>query len=161
MKKIYLRNVDKFFTISAQDFKVVKKYRWHDKRGYVNTTVGKKGLLVHRLILKAVKGQEVDHRDGNPHNNTRRNLRLVTRSQNQMNKIVKNNKLGFKGVVLRRWGKWERYVAAIQVNKKKIQIGYFKTLEEASSAYRKAAKKYFKQFDVHNRLQCNIKTTSR
>ena len=57
-------------------------------------------LPMHRAIIGAVKGEKVDHRDGNGLNNRRRNLRIATSSQNAANARVKPGRL--KGVYLQR-----------------------------------------------------------
>lgn len=104
---------------------------------------------LHRVIMARVLGrpllrsEEVDHEDGNGLNNKRDNLRIATRMQNSANKGAQhNNKLGVKGVSERRGG----YVAVISVNKKRIHLGDYKTIEEAKQAYDEAAKKYFGDF---------------
>jgi len=73
------------------------------------------------------------------------NYRLATRSENYANKrAYKNNKSGFKGVsFFKSRGKW---IAQIQVNKKKINLGYYATPEQAHVAYVAAATKYFGEF---------------
>jgi hypothetical protein len=57
----------------------------------------RKHWILSRLILNAKKGQFVDHRNRNVLDNTRQNLRIVTRSQNQLNRRP-NIKTGFYGV---------------------------------------------------------------
>ncbi len=38
------------------------------------------------LLGKRVKGKDVDHKDGNPRNNSRGNLRLLSKSRNRSKK---------------------------------------------------------------------------
>lgn len=52
-------------------------------------------------------------------------------------------KSGTKGVQIRKDGKSIRYRAIINVNKKKIDLGTYKTLEEAVSARKAAEEKYY------------------
>ncbi len=52
-----------------------------------------------RYIFKAKKGQLVDHRNRNPLDNRRENLRIATHRQNILNRILKN-RLGYIGVDL-------------------------------------------------------------
>ena len=73
--------------------------------GYPIIVRGKKLPLRHimlsRFIIDAKKGQIVDHRNRNPQDNRRSNLRIVTGRQNSLNKRCKNE-TGFVGVCIRR-----------------------------------------------------------
>lgn len=94
----------------------------------------------HRLILilfngPIPEGLDVDHIDGNGLNNRLANLRLVDRSTNNKNMIRrKDNTSGQVGVNFER-GAWR---ARIVMGKKCVQLGRFKSFEEACAA-RKAA----------------------
>lgn len=119
----------------------------HRNTDYLRQTQSK--VYMHRVIMARVLGrsllrsEEIDHEDRNGLNNTRSNLRIATRMQNSANKGAQhNNKLGVKGVSERRGG----YLAVISVNKKRIHLGDYKTIEEAKQAYDEAAKKYFGEF---------------
>ncbi len=57
----------------------------------------RKTTALARIILKAKKGQIVDHINRNPLDNRRSNLRIVTHRQNMLNRILKNS-TGFIGV---------------------------------------------------------------
>lgn len=56
--------------------------------GYVGyySPVSKKNKYYHRFLMNAEPGDIVDHKDGCRMNNTRVNLRLVTASENQINR---------------------------------------------------------------------------
>lgn len=99
---------------------------------------------LHRLIM-GLPDLEVDHRDMNGLNNTRGNLRLSTKSQNNHNKNMQSrNTSGFKGVY---WNKIRcRWFAKIKVMDKEYKRGYFHTAEEAASAYADLAKKHEPEF---------------
>ena len=89
--------------------------------------------------------------NGNGLDNRKANLRICSNSQNQANRGVgKNNTSGFKGV----WfdNRVLRWRAAIQVLKKRIQLGKFDLKEDAARAYNKAATKYFGEFALLNRI---------
>ena len=68
-----------------------------NSRGYLGVILcdgeaGKKRFEVHTLVAKAFigprpKGMEVCHNDGNPSNNTRKNLRYDTHSKNSMDRV--------------------------------------------------------------------------
>jgi AP2 domain/HNH endonuclease len=104
-----------------------------------------KMFYLHRDILLAPKGMEVDHINCNSLYNRRSNLRVATTAQNRHNQRIRPlNTSGFKGVSFAaKRGKWR---AGICVNNKSITIGYFETKESAHSAYVSAAKKHFGEF---------------
>lgn len=100
-------------------------------------------VALHRIIVGAGPGTEVDHWDLDGLNNRRSNLRLATRGENCCNrKLQRNNTSGLKGVTYR-YGKWR---AKIGVKSAKIYLGSFSTREEAYSAYCAAAAKYHGEF---------------
>jgi hypothetical protein len=84
-------------------------------------------------------GFQVDHLDGNPSNNRRENLRLVSNHENQKNRAVpKNNKTGIMGV----YKVGEKWLASIRVDGKTIHIGSYDTKKEASTARKEAEERY-------------------
>lgn len=94
--------------IDAVDYDLVAPYRWLADRRKHTTYVwahvrGEDGtwsnLKLHRLIMGAPEGLEVDHADRNGLNNQRANLRLATTTQNHANGGMRtNNTSGYKGV---------------------------------------------------------------
>src|SRR3546814_3106867 len=98
-------------------------------------------LMMHRLIMNAPRGVEVDHINGNGLDNRRENLRLASTSQNQMNRKRTRSACGFKGVTFNKGcGKWQ---AQIKRAGKNIYLGLHETPERASAAYKGAAKILF------------------
>lgn len=109
-------------------------------------------IRMHRVIMermlegrKLLTSEFVDHINRNPLDNRRENLRIVTNAENLKNKgVYKKSKTRVKGV---RWDEERRkFRAQIQVDKKKIMIGQYDTLEEAKEAYRQASIKYHGKF---------------
>ncbi len=99
-------------------------------------------LRMHRYILGVWKDEIIDHRDGNGLNNTKENLRIVSNSVNTIG-MVKHprNSSGFRGV---NWyPPMNRYLARITHQGKTHHLGYFEDIEEAASAYDRAALKLF------------------
>lgn len=97
---------------------------------------------MHRFLTDAPKGMVVDHYDNNTLNNTDKNLKIATVSQNAQNRkgAQANNKAGIRGV---HWSKHHnRWVAVIYVNRKRIEVGYFSDLEEAVKAVEESRKKH-------------------
>lgn len=77
-----------------------------------------KEIKLHRLAVYLMLGEwptdEVDHIDGNPHNNCWDNLRTCTRRDNAKNrKRYKNSTTGCKGVYLYQYKDTVRYCASI------------------------------------------------
>jgi hypothetical protein len=142
--------------VSAEDFEELSKfpwharwsdftsgyYAWHSERDLIGQS-SKTGM--HRHVLNAPNGMQVDHIDGDTLNNRRSNLRLATHTQNQQNKRrYKNNTSGFKGVY---WDKQcLKWKALIAVNGKRKLLGLFNTPELAHSAYCAAANEHFGEF---------------
>jgi hypothetical protein len=107
-------------------------------------------IRMHRVIMKAKRGDIIDHRDRNGLNNCKYNLRPATIAQNRL-----NNNRGFnsptskyKGVFFdKRRGK---YRAVLSVDGKKKHIGYFENEIDAAKAYDTAARMYRGDFAVLN-----------
>lgn len=100
--------------------------------------------LLHRFLMNAEKGYEVDHRNHNTLDNRRSsNLRLTTHNQNQQNRMPDGNlgsKSKYRGVG---WDeknqKWRAYYC---VNGKTKFLGRFESEEEAAKVAAEARKKY-------------------
>jgi hypothetical protein len=119
-----------------------------NNNGYVVYSSRKDGLchkLLHRVIMDCPDDMVIDHKDHNPLNNSRSNLRICTKHQNEMNQSKpKNNTSGVIGVG---WYKAsEKWMAQIRLNNKRIHLGLFDDLEEASKARKDAEIKYFGEF---------------
>ncbi len=100
---------------------------------------------MHRVILKAPGGLDVDHINGDGLDNRRINLRVCTRSQNLANQGTQARNLsGCKGVSWdKRTGRW---ITFISVNSKNHNLGRFDDLQTARAAYQAAAVRHFGEF---------------
>ena len=112
--------------------------------GYNKINVDGVQWYAHRLAWLYMTGtlaKDIDHRDRNPSNNRFANLRAVTKSENQHNRVKqRNNTSGYKGVIyFKRTGRWR---ANIWVNNAPIYLGYFDTPAEANAAYIDAQRVY-------------------
>lgn len=105
--------------------------------GYLEIGVFGRRYLAHRLAWFYVHGSwpndEIDHLNHNRSDNRIANLRVVSRSQNEQNKVAanKSNVLGVLGVSKNKSG----FIARIACNKEHKNLGTFRTIEEASNAY--------------------------
>ncbi len=102
-------------------------------------------ILMHRQIIQAPDGVQVDHWNGDTLDNRLENLRLATRTQNCRNaRIRKDNTSGYKGVTFnKRSGKWR---FQIQIGGGKRLWGYRGTALDASEEYNRLAALYHGQF---------------
>lgn len=141
MKQIKLKNSKKYVLVDEKDYLLFKCFKWYLVNGYASLSHPKNGVVtLHRMIMKAKKGQEVDHINGNRLDNTRSNLRFVTRSQNiQNSRLRKTGMSGYRGVCYH-YGKWQ---TTIRFQKKTITVGTFQSKLQAAKAYNTAAVKYY------------------
>lgn len=113
--------------------------------GYIKICINKIQYHAHRLAWLYMTGEwpkkELDHINGVRSDNKWKNLREVTRTENNMNqKISSANTSGYIGV---HWAKREqKWNAYIKKNRKRKHLGYFDNYEEAVAARKKAEKEY-------------------
>lgn len=113
-----------------------------DGLAYVKIAINKKLYLAHRLawIIKngeIPKGYEIDHLDHDGTNNKISNLRIVTSSQNKMNRtMVSTNKTGCMGVYFNK--RIKKWVAEITSGNQHTTIGYYLDKDKAILARKKA-----------------------
>jgi hypothetical protein len=121
----------------------------NSRTSYIRVRVENKLYLAHRVIWAMRYGEwpegTIDHIDGDGTNNRIDNLRDVSGKDNSRNcRLSRNNTSGVNGV----WKQADRYVAEIMVNRKKLSLGSFDTLEEAAAA-RKAADRIYGFYETH------------
>jgi hypothetical protein len=146
----------KYAYVDIEDLYRIEKISWYcDPDGYARN---RNGIMMHRIIMNCPPDKEIDHKDHNGLNNTKDNLRICTRSQNQANKnISTRNTLGFKGVSYSK--KNNKYSASIRCNNKQYHLGYFNTPEEAHQHYTNKGKELFGDFfynGINNSSSNNI-----
>jgi hypothetical protein len=142
--------------IDDEDFELVSQYKWYaqwsplSRSFYAVTNIRKPNgkythLQMHRLIMNARKGEQVDHIHHLTLDNRKSELRLCTPSQNTQNQGVRpDNTSGFKGVS---WHKpSQKWLVHVGVNGKVKHVGYFDTPELANEARCAAALKYHGEF---------------
>ena len=147
------------FWFDLEDYDKIKDYCWYYDDGYLhsNITVGKgkqDSISLHRLVMNCPEGLEVDHikhppKHENKFDNRKSNLRIVTKSENQMNKHKQeNNTSGIVGVHWHsRDGVWEAYIS---YNNKQIYLGRFNEKEDAAVIRKIAEDKYFGEHSFEN-----------
>jgi hypothetical protein len=146
---------NRFSVVDDEDAPTVLAHKWtflNTGRGYAvrrsHTPDGHPTMeLLHRVLLDAAKGVEVDHIDGDSLNNQRANLRICSHQENRSNtRKHKDNTSGFKGVS---WSKAAKKWTARLCNK---HLGVFLTKEDAARAYNTTASERFGKFACLNVL---------
>lgn len=155
MKKIPLytgrfTRVSAYALVDDEDYETLSAYKWRlDHYGYaanVRRINGKtKTVFMHGYLLPHPKGTEIDHINRNPCDNRKSNLRIATRSQNNMNsKRRVNNTSGIRGVSLhKQTGKWRAYIS---YNGKQINLGLFWNIKDAAQVRKQKATELYGGF---------------
>jgi hypothetical protein len=136
------------------------RYTWYVKYRYQHNKEITH-ISLHRVIMNAPKGIEVDHVDGNGLDNRKKNLRLATHIENHHNqKPQQSCSSQYKGVSLDKHS--NKWTARISNNGISHFLGRFQLEEEAALAYNEAAMKYHQEFAYLNILprSSNGKTES-
>ncbi|KKN00551.1 hypothetical protein LCGC14_1136610 [marine sediment metagenome] len=143
--------------VDDQDFERVGKYKWTASKRKFTTYATRytgggrrspKRIYLHRFILAAKHGKEVDHINGNGLDCRRLNLRLCTTQENRRNQRKSRGKSIYKGVSKRaRSSNWRAY---INVGGKHKDLGEYVSEYEAGRVYDRAAIEYFGAFAKTN-----------
>ena len=143
----------------------LSKYNWqYTYYGYASRGAFKEELasgspsniLMHRELMNAPNGVDVDHINGDRLDNRLENLRLCSRKENLRNTMKRmNTKKGvasskYKGIY---WAKdRNKWRATIRFNGKNYHIGTFEDELEAAKAYNEYAEKHFGDFARINEI---------
>jgi hypothetical protein len=146
----YTTKGEKFY-FDLEDYELIKNYYWaFDKDGYVYTTINNMRLSLHRFVMNISDDDSyVDHIKHNNYDNRKIYLRIVTPSQNQMNrrKTSKNT----SGVVGVSWiNERHKWLAQIVVNGKAFNLGRYNNFNDAVKVRRDAENKYFGEYSYNN-----------
>lgn len=156
MKKLLLNNTGHHALIDDDDYDKITSFGvWYEsdtgyalKRGYIQ---GKSSTIrMHRVIMDAPKGVEVDHINGNKLDNRKNNLRVVSHAINSWN-VIQNKKRKYdKGLPV--GIAWDNtrglYIAT------KILRSRFKSLDDALS-FQRESELYEHE---HRRIKPNLPT---
>lgn len=129
-------NVRATAIIDAEDVPKVRYSKWRLSHGYVVTErkFAHQNDYLHRVVMKT--SEFVDHINHNTLDNRRSNLRIITKSQNQMNS-------NYTGVSKTESNK---YYAYIKINGKMLNLGLYIIKDEAYFARWYAETLLFKEY---------------
>lgn len=142
------------FYIDIDDYNKIKKYSWYENEdGYLMSRINNKLIRLHRFIMSVEDSKVlIDHINHNTLDNRKNNLRVVTRSQNNMNKeLSDNNNSGVTGVI---WDKSRmKWMAYITINYNRKHLGYFDEFEDAVKSRKEAEEEYFGEYSYDNSIK--------
>lgn len=152
MRELNIVNSSQVALVDDEDYETLHGFRWFLAGGKPNrryvarfVTVNKKGRTVylHREVTACPQGMQVDHKNNDPLDCTRSNLRICTCSQNRVNvKKFHHAKSHpatwsvYRGVRRNR----NLFEARITVDRKNMCIGFFSREHHAAMAYDIAAR---------------------
>lgn len=149
------KGIDYRVLVDDEDYPFLKRFTWHiyprRKVFYCCTVMrfdGRSKLVGIGRLIMGMPYLYVDHRNRNPLDNQKKNLRLCSASENAMNsKKAKTNKYGYRGVGKARTG---NFFCNINANGKRLKFGGFKTAEEAARKYDEISKELHGDFGIRN-----------
>ena len=159
MKTIPLTQ-DKFTIVDDEDYSRICMFKWCANQSRntfyaISDSIKQKKktrIIMHRLIMNAQKGVQIDHKDGNGLNNRKNNLRFANSSQQRQNsRTHRKTTSKFKGVCFDKNKKL--WCVRTCINYKRIYLGYFKDETAAAIAYDKKAIELFGEFARLNILE--------
>ncbi len=110
--------------VDAEDLPIIKHYSWtllftrresanRSKQAFIVAAVpdgcyGQKTIYLHRLVMNAGPGEEVDHKNGNRLNCRKSNLRKVPHAVNMLNRhgAAKGSAVSIRGIQEAASGGW-------------------------------------------------------
>lgn len=141
--------------VDDDDWERANKLRWYSAPSgntfYAARRPDSGIVYLHRFIMAAPDGTQVDHIDRDGLNCKRSNLRICSHGENQHHyPIPRNSTSGYKGVSFSKWsGRWR---ARIKVQGKSKYLGQFDTKEDAALAYNVAAVEFHGAFALLNNV---------
>lgn len=143
----YTSNGEEFY-FDLEDYDKIKDYTWYsDKDGYIVSSTNGKHTKMHRLVMNAKEGFDIDHvgMHDTRNDNRKLNLRECTRAENCRNKVMfSKNTSGCIGVM---WdNRIKKWVVRITVDGNEFCLGSFENKEDAINARINGEKEYFKEF---------------
>ena len=150
----YCHNTNREFYFDMDDYDKIKDYCWFEcfhTDGYRSVEAWEKNKKSQIRMHQVIMGKYYDHKDRNPFNNRKYNLRKATPTENARNKSLSiNNTSGVVGVG---WDKDnKKWVAFIGMDYKTKKLGRYINKEDAIKARLEAEQKYYGEFAPQRHL---------
>ena len=152
-------NKGEAFYFDIEDYDKIKDITWFLGKGSMyNYVVGhrdSKTVLMHRIIMEYDGEYDIDHKHGKETRNDNRkcNLRIATRSQNNMNTNCANSNTGIVGVhKLKDSGKFRAYICKYGEN---VNLGDFVNIDDAIATRKSAEERYFNEWSYDASQTCD------
>lgn len=147
------------FCFDLEDYEKIKNLCWfNDGKGYLRARrkLNNEKVYMHRIVTNCPDDMVIDHINHNTFDNRKSNLRIVTISQNAMNKrIASNNTSGVKGVIILDNGKAK---SIITKERNVIHLGVYDNFDDAVYARKQAEKTYFGEYNYDERQDVTKET---
>lgn len=135
--------------VDDDDYLELSKYKWYyTSTGYAARKPSQGIIYMHRVITKCPADKFIDHKDFNRLNNTKDNLRICSKKENQRHQNKRKVKTSSKYKGVHFFKRDEVWVAQL-LHK---HLRRFKTEIEAAEAYNKEATKQFGKYAVLNKI---------
>lgn len=136
------------FYFDLEDYNKIKYYCWYIHIGRSNykrviSTENDKVVKFCNIVIDTNK--QIDHKNRNPLDNRKNNLRICVQENNTKNKSLQcNNTSGIAGVI---WhNATNKWAVRISINNKETYIGVFDSFNEAVLTRLKLELKYYGEF---------------
>lgn len=145
--------------VDPEDYAYLSQWKWQygangyavrdDYLGKIDGRYAHRTVLMHRVLLDAPNGMDVDHINRDKLDNRRSNLRIATRSQNRAN-VGKCKRLNSElptGVTYNpSLRSRQPYMARIGKGGKSYFLGNFYNVQEAADAYNAKKRELYGEF---------------
>lgn len=128
--------------VDDDDYEYLSQWKWfakfrkNSKKFVAETSEGRNvHILMHRMIMKPQREEQVDHKNLDTLDNRKENLRVCNSSQNNANRKA-YSKTSYKGVYKT---SSRKYQAVVVNNHKRYYLGLYGTAKQAAKAYDKKA----------------------
>lgn len=138
--------------VDDEDYERAAQYPWfacpRRYTCYARSRLRSSGPMVylHRFVLQAEQGEQVDHISGDGLDCRRANMRLTDDTGNRINTVYATGTSGYRGVTAMPCG-WQ---AKVTLRNKSIYLGVYRTPEDAARAYDVGARLHHGEFAITN-----------